>query len=122
MITHRAGQACEICGRGEHRSTRRWLEAHERWHYNNHTGVQSLRRLICLCSDCHLATHLGHANITGRAGYALTHLQAVTGMTDTQIARHVQAANELWIERSRHSWTLDLSILTATGIRPRNNH
>jgi hypothetical protein len=97
MITRRAGQACEICGRGEHRPTRRWLEAHERWQYNDHAGVQALRRLICLCSDCHLTAHLGRANVTGRAGYALDHLQAVTGMTDTEIARHVQAANELWV-------------------------
>jgi hypothetical protein len=92
------------------------LEAHERWHYNDHAGVQALRRLICLCSDCHLVTHLGHANITGRAGYALDHLQAVTGMTDPQITAHVRVANELWIERSRRAWILDLRIPTGSGV------
>jgi hypothetical protein len=27
---------------------RRWLEAHERWSYDECSGVQALRRLICL--------------------------------------------------------------------------
>jgi Domain of unknown function (DUF5710) len=30
MVTRRAGQLCEICGRGEAREEQRWLEAHER--------------------------------------------------------------------------------------------
>jgi hypothetical protein len=75
-----------------------------------------LRRLICLCSDCHLSTHLGHANVTGRAVQAIAHLRAVTGMTDTEAARHIQAANNLWTRRSARTWTLDLSMLTDAGV------
>jgi hypothetical protein len=116
MITRRAGHRCEICGAAEDRVTGRWLEAHERWAYHDATGVQALCRLICLCSDCHLTTHLGYANVTGRAGHALAHLRQVTGMTDEQVRRHVQAANNLWITRSRRIWTLDLSILTTAGV------
>ncbi len=67
-------------------------------------------------SSCHLVTQLGHANVTGRAGYALDHLQAVTGMTDPQVVCHVQLANELWLQRSRRTWTLDLRIRTGSGI------
>jgi len=51
MINRRAGHRCEICDRPEDRDTRLWLEAHERWAYDTATGVQALRRLICLCSD-----------------------------------------------------------------------
>lgn len=116
MITRRAEQRCEICGATEDRAARRRLEAHERWAYNDATGVQTLRRLICLCSDCHLSTHLGYANVTGRADQALTHLSTVTGMTDTQIDNHVRAANQLWITRSRRTWSLDLSMLTTAGV------
>ena len=50
MITRRAGDACEICGAGEDREQQHWLEAHERWAYDDASGVQTLRRLICLCS------------------------------------------------------------------------
>lgn len=116
MITRRAGQECEACGRGEDRALQRRLEAHERWAYDDRTGVQALRRLICLCSDCHLSTHLGRANITGRADQALAHLRAVTGMTDDEVSRHVQQAGEQWTRRSARVWTLDLTMLTDAGV------
>ena len=116
MITRRAGQVCEVCGASQARAAKRWLEAHERWAYDDRTGVQALRRLICLCSDCHLSTHLGYANVTGRADHALAHLRKVTGMTDAEISRHVHEANETWAIRSERVWTLDLSILTDAGV------
>jgi hypothetical protein len=116
MITRRAGQRCEICGRPEDRETRRWLEAHERWTYHDHTGVQVLRRLICLCSDCHQTTHFGHAQITGHAEEALDHLRAVTGMTETQATEHIIEAFQLWQSRSRRTWALDLKLLTGAGV------
>ena len=116
MISRRAGHRCEICGRPEDRDQRRWLEAHERWHYDEHAGVQSLRRLICVCSDCHLATHMGFANVTGRTDQAIDHLQAVTGMTDEQADAHIAAAARRWAEQSGRHWVLDLSILTEAGV------
>lgn len=116
MITRRAGHRCEICARPEDREQRRWLEAHERWAYDEHTGVQSLRRLICLCSDCHLATHMGFANVTGRTDHAVAHLQAVTGMTDDQADDHIAAAARRWAEQSGRTWALDLSMLTDAGV------
>ena len=65
----RAGYKCECCGidtRDETagpggRKTR--LEAHERWHYNGATGVQTLKRLVALCHECHEATHFGLAQV-----------------------------------------------------------
>ena len=83
-----------------------------RWAYDDWTGVQALRGLICLCSGCQLSTHLGFANVTARADQALTHLRAVTGMTDTEASRHVQASGVLWTWRFARVWTLDLNMLT----------
>ncbi|OLT19601.1 DNA primase [Pseudonocardia sp. CNS-139] len=115
MILGRAGHRCEICGATEDRTVQRWLEAHERWHYQatgELGGVQALRRLICLCSPCHLVTHFGHANVTGRTEEAFAHLRAVTGMTQQQAVEHVFAAERLWLQRSEKTWDLDLRMLT----------
>lgn len=117
MITGRAGRHCEICGLGENRSRHRFLEAHERWAYNETTSTQWLRRLICLCSDCHAVTHYGLSSLRGRAEEAHAHLRRVTGMTAAQADAHIESAARLWAERSRRDWTLDLSILTSAGIR-----
>lgn len=84
MITSRARLRCECCQRGEDRDSRRWLEAHERWAYDERDGVQALRRLICLCTDCHTVTHFGLAQIRGQADRALAHLQTVAGMSTYQ--------------------------------------
>lgn len=116
MITRRAGLRCEACGRGEDRARRRWLEAHERWAYDDESRVQTLRRLVCLCTDCHTATHIGLAGIRGRGEEAAAHLAAVTGMSTREVEQHIDAAFRLWEARSTMTWTLDLSMLTDAGI------
>ncbi|RKT83174.1 hypothetical protein SAMN05421805_105348 [Saccharopolyspora antimicrobica] len=116
MITGRAGQRCEICLRGEDRGTRRWLEAHERWAYDDSTRTQVLRRLICVCTDCHTTTHFGLAQVRGIDDRALAHLREVTGMSALEADEHVGAAFDLWRRRSVTEWELDLSILTDAGI------
>ena len=118
-IFRRAGHACEACGATEDRESRRWLEAHERWQFDEQTGVQSLRRLIALCSPCHLVTHFGYANVQGRTDEALAHLRKVNGMTLVEALAHVHAAEDVWISRSGRMWELDLSILTDVGITVR---
>lgn len=118
-VLRRAGHRCEACGDGEDRATGRRLEVHERWHFNNDTGVQTPRRLICLCSPCHLVTHLGYANVTGRTEEALAHLRRVNGWDAGKTAGHVYVAEYQWKERSARTWTLDLSMLTGAGITVR---
>lgn len=117
MVTRRAGRRCEVCGAAEDRAARRWLEVHERWVYDERTRVQALRRLICLCTDCHTVTHFGLAQVRGLAGRAFAHLREVTGMTEAQARRHVDEAFAVWEARSRVAWTLDLSMLTDAGVR-----
>ncbi|MEO7196467.1 MAG: hypothetical protein ABIZ05_16910 [Pseudonocardiaceae bacterium] len=78
--------------------------------------MQALRRLICLCDQCHTVTHFGLAGIRGKAQEALTHLRAVTGISDQQARLHVDDAFALWKARSARTWTLDLSMLTTAGV------
>ncbi|MEV0586748.1 DUF5710 domain-containing protein [Nonomuraea sp. NPDC050310] len=116
MITNRAGRRCEACGRGEDRDEQRWLEAHERWDYDQTARVQILKRLVCLCTDCHTATHMGLAQIQGKSSRATAHLCDVTGMTTSQARAHIDSAFSLWRTRSAIKWSLDLNILTKTGV------
>jgi hypothetical protein len=116
MITRRAGHRCEVCGAAEDPGAKRWLEAHERWTYNDTTRVQRLGRLICLCSRCHMVTHFGLAQVRGRETEAYAHLMAVTGLTEAEAREHVEVAFEVWFQLSRVAWTLDLGILTDAGV------
>ncbi|MDQ0991892.1 DUF5710 domain-containing protein [Streptomyces sp. V3I7] len=116
MITARAGQRCEVCGAKEDRKKKRWLEAHERWEYDDARRTQKLGRLISLCTDCHNATHFGFAQLRGLGEEALRHLMRVTGMTERQAREHVHRAFQTWEARSRRDYDLDLSMLTDAGI------
>lgn len=112
----RAGHRCEICGAAASPKEKIHLEAHERWHYDEATRIQSLRRIITLCTPCHLVTHWGYARVSGREALAYTHYQKVAGIDVREVDRRVDEAFYLWGERSRHVWTLDLSIITAAGL------
>ncbi|MEU0689844.1 DUF5710 domain-containing protein [Streptomyces uncialis] len=116
MITRRAGMRCEACGAGEDRQAQRWLEAHERWMYDDAAHIQYLKRLICLCTDCHTVTHYGYAQVRGLESKAFAHLTKVTGMDGPSARRHIDAAFALWQRRSAITWKLDLSILTDAGV------
>jgi len=113
MVYRRAGFQCEACH--VQRADGARLEAHERWSYKG--GTQELRRLICLCSDCHTSTHFGLANIRGVAEQARQHLMTVTGMSDGQADAHIEAAFDVWRLRSRLNWRVDVSILKGMGLR-----
>lgn len=119
MITTRAGQRCEICGRPADREAGRWLEAHERWAYGDATHTQSLRRLICVCTDCHQATHYGLATIKGKSAEAMNHLCAVTRLSRDDAEQLVEGSFEIWHRRSLTTWELDLSMLTGVGVTVR---
>lgn len=116
MITRRAGSRCEACGAGVDREAKRWLEAHERWVYDETRRVQTLKRLICLCTDCHTVTHFGYAQVRGIEDRAFAHLMKVTHMSPAQARKHVSDAFALWQQRSSVTWNLDLSLLTGAGI------
>ncbi|MFJ2093325.1 DUF5710 domain-containing protein [Streptomyces sp. NPDC087901] len=116
MITRRAGMKCEACGASEDRNVKRWLEAHERWTFDDQKLTQTLRRLICLCTDCHTVTHFGFAQVRGIADQALAHLVKVTGMTKGQAMQHIDAAFGVWEARSGRDYALDLSVLTDAGV------
>jgi hypothetical protein len=74
MITSRVQERCKACGQTANPPTGRRLKAHERWIYDEPTGVQALRRLICLCNQCHTVTHFGLAQISREPSVLLANL------------------------------------------------
>ncbi|MHB9860285.1 hypothetical protein [Streptomyces sp. YIM S03343] len=75
-----------------------------------------MKRLICLCTDCHTVTHYGYAQVRGLESEAFAHLVKVTGMDGVAARGHIDAAFALWRRRSAVTWNPDLSMLTDAGI------
>lgn len=105
-----ASYRCEICnGRG-----RKWpVEAHEIWDYDDVNKVQKLVRLIALCPNCHGVKHIGGQQSKSKAAgdRALKHLMKVNGLTKSKAEAYIQECYEVWNERSRHEWVLDITWL-----------
>lgn len=115
-VYKRVDYKCECCGINtkEHDVP---LEAHERWDYNNETKIQKLVRIIALCQQCHRVTHIGFAGILGEREKAIKHLQHVRRFTEEQCDMHIKDAFNIWEERNKYNWKLDLSLLESNGIK-----
>lgn len=108
-----AGNTCVACGsRGEPH-----VEAHESWRFNEQTGVQSLRGLLCLCPTCHKAKHLGYANRIGRLPQVLDRLMWLNDWDKPTLTAELAKVEARQEELSKRAWTLDLSFLRTYGVR-----
>lgn len=74
-------------------------------------------RIIALCKNCHEATHMGLAQVKGRGKFALEHLMKVRNVNHSSAECHVREAFDLWNHRNNIEWSLDLSIITDSGIK-----
>jgi hypothetical protein len=108
MAYKAAGNCCEVCGgRGY-----KWpVEAHEIWDYDDQERLQTLKRIIALCPDCHLVKHIGRAEATGQLSKALKHLMRINSWSKSDAEEYVAAQFELWAKRSKYQWRLDLSLI-----------
>lgn len=127
LVYERAGNRCECCARepGTCKSWRREgeplrLEAHERWGYDQEQGIQTLKRLMAMCDECHAVTHFGHTvSHYPLRKEATNHLMQMSGWSEQQVSAHIKGAFARCAERSLQSWQLDLSMITTAGVRLR---
>lgn len=117
----RATMKCETCGATLDRSKAAWtadtsrtfqLHCHERWSFDEQTGIQKLERLVSICYECHAATHMGRSRALGVGELATSHFARVTGLSSRGVEREVSNAFSVWSERSKRRWDVDLSFMT----------
>ena len=113
-IYSRVNYICECCGI-DTKNNKIQLEAHERWHYNKTDKIQKLVRLIALCKNCHISTHIGFADICGVYNKAFNHLKKVRNDNSEDCNLHVEKAYKLWDERNQYKWELDISLIIDNG-------
>ena len=108
----KAGNKCEICkDSGKNQGYKHNVECHEIWEYDDENLVQRLIGLISLCPMCHQVKHIGRAIAMGRANIAYQQLAKVNKWSPQQIQEHVEKSFEIYKERSKNEWSLDISML-----------
>ena len=107
-----ANNVCEICGKtGLEQGYPHKLECHEIWNYNDKKKIQTLIGLISLCPICHLVKHIGRANAMGKQPEVFKQLEIVNNWDHKTVVQHVAESFELYKERSKYDWSLDISML-----------
>ena len=121
-IKARVDFTCEFCGMPEVPEQNIYHVTHERFSYDEASGLQQLTRFVCSCRRCDEFTHFGHALAYGGVPeLILWHALAVKMMRSNTITledvkAEAWAALELWKRRNDIKWTVDLSILAGTGL------
>ena len=110
LVAATAGSRCTICGRA---GSGHPVECHEVWGYDDERRIQRLEDLVALCPDCHLVKHFGRAMAQGRTRYALAWYAQVNGLAADQALADVMSALAVHSERSRHTWHLDVTLLSS---------
>lgn len=107
-----AGNVCEICkDTGKNQGYKHNVECHEIWHYDDKKHIQKLIGLISLCPTCHQVKHIGRAIAIGKQNEAIGQLLRVNKWTPEEAANHIAESFEIYKERSKYQWKLDISIL-----------
>ena len=107
-----ANNKCEICGSdGLKQGYKHKVECHEVWHYDDENKIQKLIKLVSLCVVCHQVKHIGRSIAIGKQAVCFQQLAKVNNWTQKQIEEHILASFQLHKERSKHQWTLDISLL-----------
>jgi hypothetical protein len=109
----RAGYVCEICGG---RGNRHAVECHEIWEYDDINYVQTLVGLIALCPKCHKAKHMALAREMGWHHEAEHHLCVINKWDRKTLQTYLDEVFDLFEQRSRHPWQLDISWLEGKGV------
>jgi 5-methylcytosine-specific restriction endonuclease McrA len=104
----KADHKCEICGG---KGKRHAVECHEIWDYNEDTNTQTLKGLISLCPACHMVKHAGRSFAIGKPYVVINQLKKVNECTEAQAYRDIAEAFTLHEERSKKTWTVDISYL-----------
>jgi hypothetical protein len=104
IVYVRSNYRCEICG---NQGEKHPVECHEMWNYEN--GIQKLVGLTALCPSCHEVKHIGLARMKGRWIQAVQHMMKINQMNQAETIVVIQKAFDLWAERNKVKWELDIS-------------
>lgn len=106
---------CEECGIKAH------IECHEKWEYEEPTGMQFLVGLRSLCRDCHMTQHLGLAGEQGRLDRVIGRAGMINRLYEDELQEFYDQSMARWRHRSGRRWTLGLEGIADRVLRLKGN-
>lgn len=98
---------CSICGKPT-----RYIDAHEKWEYDEKSKTQKLVGIIGVCKDCHSVIHIGRTQLLGNERKAEEHFMKVNDCSFADYRAELGKANERHKRLNEVSeWALDVSYI-----------
>lgn len=113
VVYEKSNYKCEVC---EGIGKKHVVEAHERWEYDDINHIQILKKISCLCPDCHRASHYGFASVIGLDKQANAKLRWINKWTLKELNEHIGNSFRKWRERNEYEWIVDVTWLKSCGI------
>ncbi len=110
----RANNHCEICGKYDEN-----LNAHEEWIFDKNTKIQTLTKIIGVCSNCHGVIHFRNSERNGYGDNAKKHFMKINNCNQLEFAKHYFLEQNRFDELSKiKRWKVvaDLSKFGGEGI------
>jgi hypothetical protein len=115
----RANNICQICNdSGKNQGYKHNVECHEIWYYDDVNKIQTLTGLIALCPYCHKCKHPGLAQINGETNIVINQIMKVNNIAKYDAEKLLTEAFDLWKQRSKYNWTLDISLINDYWWKP----
>ena len=108
MVFLRTKGLCEICEASIDKKT---FKMYACWLYNG--NIQSLSKLIGLCSNCNQAKDRGIAALNADTTYVIEHYCRVNGVAYEEATKHIEDAFDVWSQHSNVEWVLDTQKILA---------
>ncbi|MBP5308297.1 MAG: HNH endonuclease [Clostridia bacterium] len=103
-VYEKSGYTCEICG-----AKPRYLDAHEKWSYDEKNRIQKLEKVMAVCRPCHEVIHINRTFLKGNEVRASEHFMKVNGCNYAGYRRAMAEANEKQKELNKvNEWLLDV--------------
>lgn len=106
----RAGGRCDVCGIAEK------LHCHEVWQFDDEQLIQYLVGLEAICNLCHMCHHIGFAITQSYKGLynfekVKKHSMYINGINEEQFNQYLLKETDVWVERSKKEWSIDIGYL-----------
>ncbi len=113
LVYEKSNNVCEVCGCV---GTNGRIDAHERWHYDEGSKIQTLVKISSLCPNCHMSSHMGFARVQKKEHIAMAHLAWINLWSEEECEQHSYHSFQTWARRSQYAWKTDVSLLFEYGI------
>ena len=108
-IREEANWKCYCCGISlDKLKEKKYFHTHEYWLFNRETKTIKLAALVCVCSKCHLAIHIGYSSIYNKQDDCMKQISRVNKWLLEDVRNYVEASYEEHAINSTIDWQFDL--------------